>query len=257
VVEPLPTRTAEQPAIAVGRPRNGDGRGSNGGRRPPTPSNDGRGRMLLLATIAVIVVALAGVLFKLNSDSEADADDTSDDTVVQSTTTTSTETTTTTTGPSTTTTSTSTTTTTPPVEVPDVSGQPPDDARIILEDAGLTVADAIEEEPSDTVGAGLVIRTDPAAGTSLDQGSPVTLVVSTGPENVPVPDVTGLDEATAIDQIADAGLTAASTTTPVDDPALVGQVLGQTPGGGELVAPGTEVSLTVGEPGEVAAPGSP
>ena len=255
VVEPIAARTAEQPALPIGPRPSGSGRVDGGGtssggrRRPPAPSNGGRGRMLLLAAIAAIVVVLAGVLFQLNGDgTDAQTDDPTDSTVEQQTTTTpTTEPETTTSEAETTTTeSTTTTTETPLATVPDVSNQTSETAAAILDENGLTVGDIVEET-SNEVTAGLVIRTDPAAGTDLDQGSPVDLVISSGPEDVTVPPVTGLDEATATTELQNAGLGAVVAPTTVDDPALVGVVIDQNPTAGETVDLGSSVTITVGQ----------
>lgn len=75
------------------------------------------------------------------------------------------------------------------VAVADVTGKPEADARETLRDQGFTVTSrrVIDE----TVPAGQVIRTEPAAATEVEKGSAVTMVVSDGPEQVPVPDVRG------------------------------------------------------------------
>ena len=65
------------------------------------------------------------------------------------------------------------------VGVPEVAGRTTAVARRLIEDAGLVVAGEVAE-PSPDVRRGLVLRTDPAAGTSLDPGSGVVLVVSAG-----------------------------------------------------------------------------
>ncbi|WP_315093012.1 transglycosylase domain-containing protein [uncultured Cellulomonas sp.] len=64
------------------------------------------------------------------------------------------------------------------------------DATASVSNAGLVAT--VVTEPSDTVTAGRVIRTDPKGGTMLAPGSPVTLVVSSGPKPVepPPPPVT-------------------------------------------------------------------
>lgn len=66
------------------------------------------------------------------------------------------------------------------VDVPDVAGLALADAETAIADAGLT-AGAVITTASDTVPVGHVISQDPAAGTSVAQGSSVDLVVSTGP----------------------------------------------------------------------------
>jgi serine/threonine-protein kinase len=83
-----------------------------------------------------------------------------------------------------------------PVEVPDVTGQDPADARADLEDAGLKVRIAAERVTSEH-DEGRVARQSPGDGRRAAEGDTVTLTLSKGPEMVEVPDVTGdgVDEA--------------------------------------------------------------
>ncbi len=75
--------------------------------------------------------------------------------------------------------------------VPSVSGMSQGEATTALEDAGYVVE--VEQEASDTVPAGDIIRTEPEAGTALASGQTVTLVVSTGSASaVPVAGLLGL-----------------------------------------------------------------
>jgi molecular chaperone DnaK len=244
--------TPPEPIVAVEPPPlrngNGNGRGGSGERRPPARDEGRNGRLLLLAAVAALVAAMAGLLFKLTEDSsDAQTGDstTTSTSFEQSTTTDEPSTTTSSTTTSTSSTTTSTTAPPEPVDVPDVSGQTQEDATATIEDAGLVVG-TVTEAPSDDIAEGLAIGTDPAAGSSLDEGSSVTLILSTGPDEVTVPDVTDLDEGTATTQLENEGLAANVTLTPVDDPALVGVVLGQEPGGGASVPSGTAIDLTVG-----------
>ena len=89
------------------------------------------------------------------------------------------------------------------VKVPDLEGKTQEDARKALKDAGLEGGNATQED-SATVAKDRVIYTNPLAGTSVERGTTVDLVISTGKASVP--DVTGQDEATAKKSIEDAGL---------------------------------------------------
>ena len=64
------------------------------------------------------------------------------------------------------------------VRVPEVRGRPEGEAANLLGQSGFLTRTSVEQ--SATVGAGLVIRTEPDAGTRLDKGETVTLVVSNG-----------------------------------------------------------------------------
>ncbi len=72
------------------------------------------------------------------------------------------------------------------VEVPDVRGQSQQQAENTLERVGLFVG-RIDEEPDPTIREGSVIRTSPAAGVDVREGSQVHLVISTGPTPSPTP----------------------------------------------------------------------
>jgi serine/threonine-protein kinase len=74
------------------------------------------------------------------------------------------------------------------VRVPDVRGRPEGEAANLLGQSGFKTRTSVEQ--SATVGAGLVIRTEPDAGTRLDKGETVTLVVSNGAPATTSPPVT-------------------------------------------------------------------
>lgn len=131
------------------------------------------------------------------------------------------------------------------VPVPDVTGQSAADAQATLEAAGFAVAS--EDQSSEDVAAGLVIATNPAAGTSVAPGSTVTMIVSTGPEapaTVPVPDVTGQSAADAQATLEAAGF-AVTTSEQSSEDVEEGLVIETNPTAGTEVAPGTTVNMTV------------
>jgi beta-lactam-binding protein with PASTA domain len=135
------------------------------------------------------------------------------------------------------------------VPVPDVTGQPAADAQATLEAEGFTVA--VTEQPSMDVEEGLVIETNPAAGAEVAPGTEVTIVVSTGAEDVIVPDFTGMSQEDATKAAEDVGLTIAFVEDP-DNPDSEGVVVSQEPAAGSTAAAGTEVvaqlSPDLGEP---------
>jgi serine/threonine-protein kinase len=90
------------------------------------------------------------------------------------------------------------------LRVPDTTGMSAVDARKFLTDAGLAIGK--EESRSDpTVPKDAVISTNPTAGTSVDRGQAVDLIISSGPEMVTVPSVVGSGEASAVLTLQDAG----------------------------------------------------
>jgi len=64
----------------------------------------------------------------------------------------------------------------------------------------------IVEEANEELPVGAVIRTDPETGKKLETGKVLTFVVSTGPPPVPLPELNGLDAASALATLTDGGL---------------------------------------------------
>jgi eukaryotic-like serine/threonine-protein kinase len=131
--------------------------------------------------------------------------------------------------------------------IPNVGGQNQDAAQQLLEGEPFNFVVTITTEPSDSVAAGAVIRTEPAVGGELAVGSPITLIVSAGIEQVQVPPVVGLTEAQARNLITSKGLVANVTfvNVPAGD-SNDGRVIAQSPTAGARVAPGSAVGLQVG-----------
>jgi beta-lactam-binding protein with PASTA domain len=67
-----------------------------------------------------------------------------------------------------------------PVPVPDLNGLSYDAAQAAITAAGMLLG-VLDEESSDTIPAGQVIRQNPAAGTLVAPGFSVNLAVSSGP----------------------------------------------------------------------------
>jgi serine/threonine-protein kinase len=132
----------------------------------------------------------------------------------------------------------------PPVGVPDVAALPLAEAEERLRAAGLGLGPRSEQaDPS--VPAGAVIRADPAPGVALPRGVPVSLVVSTGPPDIVVPDLLGLPAAEAEQRLLAAGLGAGPRTEQLDPAAPAGTVLRADPAPGVPVQPGAPVALVV------------
>jgi serine/threonine-protein kinase len=72
------------------------------------------------------------------------------------------------------------------VPVPSLIGQTRNEANITLTQAGLRLGN-VEEEFSDDVPEGTVIRSNPTAGTEVPLDSQVDLVLSRGPQPTPTP----------------------------------------------------------------------
>jgi serine/threonine-protein kinase len=130
--------------------------------------------------------------------------------------------------------------------VPDLPvGTSAEDAEQAIREADLTPQPVTAaQEYHDTVPAGTIIGLQPASGTVLTVGAPVTLVISKGPAPTAVPQVRGLPEAEAIAALTRAGLTA-QVRREFDNEVPGGQAVGTDPEAGTETARGTDVVLVV------------
>lgn len=98
---------------------------------------------------------------------------------------------------------------------------------------------------------GEVLRQSPSAGTQVEPGSSVTIVVSSGeeePEEVSVPNVIGQERRQAVEAIRAEGLVPEVEEEETDVPSQVGRVTDQFPPPGTAAEPGSTVRLVVGKP---------
>jgi serine/threonine-protein kinase len=137
----------------------------------------------------------------------------------------------------------------------------------LMDVTGLTEAKAAAElrkadfktkkklEASKTVQAGRVIATEPPAETEVQEGSAITLVVSSGPAPVHVPDVVGSTLEAAEATLTNAELVVGTVSKQVSSTQAVGTVLSQLPAAGHSLHAGERVNLTIAKaPKEVAVP---
>ena len=103
------------------------------------------------------------------------------------------------------------------IDMPQVTGQALSDAQAAIKHAGL-VPGKVKTVTSTTIPVGIVISTDPTAGTSWPQPKPVSIVLSAGP---PLPNFVGQDKSVAEQWTAANGVklnevTAAHSDQPVN-----------------------------------------
>ncbi|MEJ7780955.1 MAG: PASTA domain-containing protein, partial [Solirubrobacteraceae bacterium] len=127
------------------------------------------------------------------------------------------------------------------VALPDVIGEPRDEAVDTLEDAGFEVDE--ERVFSADVAAGRVVDTQPGPGEQVERGSGVTLVVSRGQQTDVVPSVVGQEESAAAAELRSAGFGVEVAESEGGGPA--GTVVAQDPRGGTEAAAGSTVTITV------------
>jgi eukaryotic-like serine/threonine-protein kinase len=110
-----------------------------------------------------------------------------------------------------------------------------------LEDAGLKVT--VDSEPSDKVKKDFAVRTVPPEGKEVTKGTRVRLLVSSGPEQVAVPDVTGLSRESAESRLREEGF--AVSVAEQESDVTEGDVISQSPSGGTELTRGDTVTITV------------
>jgi eukaryotic-like serine/threonine-protein kinase len=126
--------------------------------------------------------------------------------------------------------------------IPPVDGLKAKAAVQRLRRAGFRVR--VRQKFDDTIPKGQAIDTIPAEGEQRDKGSAITLEVSSGKEQVAVPNVVGQTVDDARGNLDDAGLVATITEQP-SQTADPGTVLKQSPGPTTMVPKGSKVALVV------------
>ena len=131
------------------------------------------------------------------------------------------------------------------VDVPDVVGQTEDEAVRILNELGLLVKRV--PVPSDTVPEGEVISQSLIPGQSVNPSTEIELEVSSGPEQILVPEVAGLDLNAASNELGRAGISSANFSIVREPSATVpeGSVIRTDPPAGSEIAVAQLVTIYV------------
>lgn len=114
---------------------------------------------------------------------------------------------------------------------------------------GRGLTPSVSEEESNSP-AGEVISQSPSAGTAVEPGSTVSIVVSSGKEEevAKVPNVIGQERREAVEAIRAADLTPEVEEEETEVQGQIGRVIDQFPPPGRELEPGTTVTITVGKP---------
>lgn len=131
------------------------------------------------------------------------------------------------------------------VDVPAVTSLTESEALQRLYNVGLKPQ--LRRVQHETVPKGTAVGTVPAAGSSLDRNSDITLNISEGPSTITIPaDLPGRTEADARDVLRMSGLTGAPKTTLANNPKVpAGIVVTTNPAPGQNVAVGSTVEIVV------------
>ena len=132
--------------------------------------------------------------------------------------------------------------------VPPLAGIIEGEARNLIASNRWTIV--IASERNDDIPAGSVVRTEPAEGSKLKEGQTLTIVVSEGPTFATLPDISGAESQSAIDQLTALGLVVTPRDTNSEEvPAgiVIGWNVPEQPGlnPGDQLLKGTAIDLLV------------
>ncbi|MEV7010996.1 Stk1 family PASTA domain-containing Ser/Thr kinase [Streptosporangium sp. NPDC051022] len=130
------------------------------------------------------------------------------------------------------------------IVVPSLVGKNVNAAETEARQSGLVV-EIGKPENDEKVPKGNVIRTDPVAGTEVEDKSKIVIIASDGPKRIAVPNVVGLSEAEARSKLAEAGLGVDQVRKQPSDTVPRGQVMRTSPAVGNRVREGTKVGLVM------------
>jgi eukaryotic-like serine/threonine-protein kinase len=106
---------------------------------------------------------------------------------------------------------------------------------------------SVSEEESSSSPAGEVIHQSPSAGSQVEPGSTVAIVVSSGKQEAKVPNVIGKLRSEAVRALRAAGLEPAVEEEETEVPSKVGRAVDQFPPAGAEVEPGSSATVVVGK----------
>ena len=125
--------------------------------------------------------------------------------------------------------------------IPDLTSRTVDDARSALEVFGADIV--IQSENSNTIAEGLVLATEPGAGSMYFFG-PIKLLVSAGPKLLAVPNLIGLDLASASAKLLTSGFKVGSISSWFEEKPL-GQIYDYLGADGDPIPESSSVNLKV------------
>jgi len=128
-------------------------------------------------------------------------------------------------------------------EVPVTTNMSQQQARISIENTGLTLGNVTEQLADQP--RGLVIATNPAAGTQVQLPGTVDIVLSKGPATVQMPDLFGRSSGEARSMVEQLGLRIAGISRDTSSLQPENTVIRQLPSAGQTISAGGPVSLTI------------
>ncbi|WP_076465499.1 Stk1 family PASTA domain-containing Ser/Thr kinase [Actinomyces mediterranea] len=132
------------------------------------------------------------------------------------------------------------------VTIPDnLIGMKPEEAQAAIEALGLKWRTSSERVASESVSEGSVAELNPSAGSKVKKGETVTGKLSSGSDNVTIPDIIGMTQDQAREKLADVGLQVGSVETADDPSQEQNHVTTTVPAIGERAKKGDSVTLTL------------
>ncbi|MGQ0539353.1 MAG: PASTA domain-containing protein [Gemmatimonadaceae bacterium] len=129
------------------------------------------------------------------------------------------------------------------VRIPPLEGLTVEAARNLLATSGLALGASREESNNEPRGE--VLRSDPDAGRFVGEGAAITLVVSSGPSSLAMPDLVGRDPADAVILLNQLGLTNVQIENDSTAGSALNLVFAQRPAAGAAVRAGDRIVLRV------------
>ena len=131
------------------------------------------------------------------------------------------------------------------VTLPDnLVGMSPDEARQAVEALGLKWEVNSSKVASDTVAEGKVAQTNPSPGSKVKAGQTITAYLSSGSDQVEVPDLVGMSQDQARSALKAVGLELGNVTT-VDSDKDKDRIVSQDPETGSKVKKGTAIAVSI------------
>ena len=126
--------------------------------------------------------------------------------------------------------------------LPDVIEMSEVEATELLKEYGMEVQ--VQKDWSDKYDEGMVMTQEPKGGAHASPGDTVTIVISKGPESVSMPELVGVSQEEAVNNLSKAGVSWLVSEAYSDEVAA-GTVISQIPEAGIEVAPGENVHLVI------------
>ena len=137
------------------------------------------------------------------------------------------------------------------INVPDLKGYTLEEAQSALNALGLGIQNA-GTTSSDTYPKGQIVSQTPDAGSTVEAHTTIEVIISSGPGEVAISSVVGMDETTAYNTLSNAGFVPVKEYA-YDNTVEQGIVISQSPDGGALGKEGDSVKIVISRGPESAA----